>query len=307
LILAENNKKLLSIGGVAKLTGISVFKLRMWERRYGAPTSVKLPSGHRRYTEDEVEKIKLVKLTLDQGYKISRVAPLPTEELKKLLGENFHSASPEKKVSDILERSTYWNEQSLLEIFENDWKSLGPLGFVTSRATDLLESVGNLWKVGNLSVAQEHFISGALEKFLLQKWTDQNIAQNGKNCFLVSSLERESHQFGLQFCSVTITTAGSKVITLYSMPEIEIANAAIENKCIAVCLSVSVYYEPEDAIRRIKKLRSLLPEPITLIVGGRGAPGYMDGVLAIANFEGLYDWALKQEQESRSKEKKSQM
>ncbi|MEC7923352.1 MAG: MerR family DNA-binding transcriptional regulator, partial [Planctomycetota bacterium] len=38
-----------SIASVSRETGIGIETLRQWERRYGKPAPVRLPSGHRRY------------------------------------------------------------------------------------------------------------------------------------------------------------------------------------------------------------------------------------------------------------------
>ena len=46
----------LSIGELSGLTGIGVHTLRVWEKRYGAPHSQRLPSGHRRYPKEEVPR-----------------------------------------------------------------------------------------------------------------------------------------------------------------------------------------------------------------------------------------------------------
>ena len=47
----------LTIGTLARRTGVSVSTLRAWERRFGFPVPARLESGHRRYTERDVEAI----------------------------------------------------------------------------------------------------------------------------------------------------------------------------------------------------------------------------------------------------------
>jgi DICT domain-containing protein len=47
----------LTIGTVARRTGVSVSTIRAWERRYGFPVPRRLESGHRRYGERDVEAI----------------------------------------------------------------------------------------------------------------------------------------------------------------------------------------------------------------------------------------------------------
>ena len=48
----------LGIGEVVERTGVAEATLRMWERRYGFPAPERLASGHRRYSEHEVELIR---------------------------------------------------------------------------------------------------------------------------------------------------------------------------------------------------------------------------------------------------------
>jgi MerR family transcriptional regulator, light-induced transcriptional regulator len=50
----------LSIGDVVAATGVGEATLRAWERRFGFPTPRREPSGHRRYSADEVERIRSV-------------------------------------------------------------------------------------------------------------------------------------------------------------------------------------------------------------------------------------------------------
>jgi DNA-binding transcriptional MerR regulator len=50
----------LSIGDVVTATGVGEATLRAWERRFGFPAPRREPSGHRRYSADEVERIRSV-------------------------------------------------------------------------------------------------------------------------------------------------------------------------------------------------------------------------------------------------------
>jgi DICT domain-containing protein len=57
----------LSIREVARETGVSEGTLRMWETRYGFPEPERLPSGHRRYTEDNVLQVRQVARDRESG------------------------------------------------------------------------------------------------------------------------------------------------------------------------------------------------------------------------------------------------
>jgi DNA-binding transcriptional MerR regulator len=50
----------LSIGELVERTGVAEGTLRMWERRHGFPSPRRLPSGHRRYSEADVELVRRV-------------------------------------------------------------------------------------------------------------------------------------------------------------------------------------------------------------------------------------------------------
>jgi MerR family transcriptional regulator, light-induced transcriptional regulator len=57
----------LSIGQVAGRTGLSEGTLRMWETRYGFPSPERLTSGHRRYSERDVELLRQVLEERERG------------------------------------------------------------------------------------------------------------------------------------------------------------------------------------------------------------------------------------------------
>jgi DICT domain-containing protein/predicted DNA-binding transcriptional regulator AlpA len=57
----------LTIREVAARTGLSAATLRMWEARYAFPVPERLPSGHRRYSEEEVDRVRRVVADREAG------------------------------------------------------------------------------------------------------------------------------------------------------------------------------------------------------------------------------------------------
>jgi len=57
----------LTIREMAARTGVAQATLRMWETRYGFPVPERLPSGHRRYPELQVEQVRQVARDRDSG------------------------------------------------------------------------------------------------------------------------------------------------------------------------------------------------------------------------------------------------
>ncbi len=56
---------------VARRTGLSPATLRIWEERHGFPRPQRLPSGHRRYSAEEVERLLEVVRERDEGRSLS--------------------------------------------------------------------------------------------------------------------------------------------------------------------------------------------------------------------------------------------
>lgn len=79
------------IGAVARLTGISVDRLRAWERRYGVVETRRTESLGRIYTRDDVERLTMIKQLVDLGNPISSVAQLGDEQLRERLQQDNRS------------------------------------------------------------------------------------------------------------------------------------------------------------------------------------------------------------------------
>jgi MerR family transcriptional regulator, light-induced transcriptional regulator len=77
-----NGDAALSIGDVVAATGVGEATLRAWERRFGFPAPRREPSGHRRYSREEVERIRAVVRERNRGLSlavaIERVAAEPS-------------------------------------------------------------------------------------------------------------------------------------------------------------------------------------------------------------------------------------
>ena len=68
-------------GVAARLAGVPVETLRVWERRYGV-VRPRLSEGRQRlYSSAEVRRLTLIKQLVDMGHPIGAIAALPTDVL----------------------------------------------------------------------------------------------------------------------------------------------------------------------------------------------------------------------------------
>ena len=85
---------LYKIGVVASRTGISVERLRAWERRYGLAPAHR--DGQTRfYSEAQVERLLDIKILLDRGSAIRRVIHLDDEELARQVADGACAVAEE--------------------------------------------------------------------------------------------------------------------------------------------------------------------------------------------------------------------
>jgi MerR family transcriptional regulator, light-induced transcriptional regulator len=80
-------------GAVARLTGIPVETLRVWERRYNIVGPRQSAKGQRLYSPAEVTRLTVIKKLVDSGYAIGSVAALDLEALQLMLNEAAAAAS----------------------------------------------------------------------------------------------------------------------------------------------------------------------------------------------------------------------
>ena len=306
----------LSIGAVSKATGIPTETLRTWERRYGFPSPQRTDSGHRKYTEQTVERLRRANLALKQGMRPADVLTKSFEELSALLDltqsagqldalppcphpvsalrddEPALSESAARRVVESwLQRLLELNEEALRESFELNWYRLGPLSFLTHLIAPFLTAIGEEWYEGRLAVIHEQFASRQLREFLSSQWREMSQRNRGVT-FVCATLPGEFHAIGLHMIATVVAVAGCRVVFLGSDAPLEaIGGVAQTSHASVVLVSVSsAAYQPESK-EKIEALRALLPDTVELLIGGQGAPKEVKGVTRLGSLKALRDWA----------------
>lgn len=88
------------IGAVAKLSGVPVTTLRVWEIRYGAFAPSKSDGQHRLYSQADAVKAGQLKQLSDAGHGISAIAHLDTLNLRRLLVQQQAAAAASATISE---------------------------------------------------------------------------------------------------------------------------------------------------------------------------------------------------------------
>jgi DNA-binding transcriptional MerR regulator/methylmalonyl-CoA mutase cobalamin-binding subunit len=291
---------MLSIGALARATGISIDTLRTWERRYGYPVPDRKPSGHRVYPLSSVPRLQRVAVALARGHRAGEVVPASDAELAELIRTPLApavsgpgGAREPVRTADILEAVEHFDGQQLTRLLTAEWGSLGPLAFVRTLVAPLLRAVGDAWADGRLEIRHEHFVTERIGDVLRAFRLPFEERARGP-LVVFGTLPGEVHGLGLQMAALILAPLGCRVCYLGTdVPLEQLASLAKDLGARAVAVSVSAASRGARATADLTRLRELLPRRVTVLVGGEGAPMRCTGVELVQDLGLLHAWGTR--------------
>lgn len=73
-LAGTKNETALSIGDLARRSGVPVSTIRTWEQRYGLLAPARSPGGHRRFSEDDLRRITAMRQLAGEGVSLAAAA-----------------------------------------------------------------------------------------------------------------------------------------------------------------------------------------------------------------------------------------
>jgi len=282
----EKNKTY-PIKAVSVKTGLSIHVIRVWEKRYQAVTPDRTETNRRLYTDDDIEKLLLLKQATQEGHNIGSVASLDIEELRELVSLVPVAASiplKDEPAVDNEESSPQLNEcllainkfddQALEKILLNASYQLSQTELLEKLVIPMIYKVGELWHGGHIRIMHEHMATSVLKGFLANMRNNYQVSEDAPN-MIVTTPMGQNHEMGALVLSVVAAAEGWRVTYLGpNLPADEIASAVSEKKARAVLLSI--VYPADDPYLKLdlQKLGDLLPQKVKVIVGGRLSKNY---------------------------------
>ena len=275
---------------VSQITGLSVHVIRAWEKRYNVVEPDRTDTNRRLYSEEDIEKLKLLNDALHLGHHIGGIANLSLLELKMLLPKEARSPIDNKNGLDSINLEVTVEETLAvcLEAIKNyDAKKLESILLsASSRLTQpilieqliipLVYKVGDLWHSGEIRVANEHLASSVIRGFLYNLLESYSLSNSAP--VLVSGTPRgQEHELGALIAGVVAASSGWRVVYLgTNLPAEEIS--AVVSHLNARVVALSIVYPNDDLHLKheLKKFKHLIPDGVSIIVGGRASNGYYD-------------------------------
>jgi methanogenic corrinoid protein MtbC1 len=289
----------MNIAAVERETGLGKDTLRVWERRYGFPQPERDQHGERAYPPDQVEKLRLIKRLMGQGWRPGRLLAKPDEELASL------AAPAEAAPDEVAGGSLHLTVVDLIR--QHDIPALGNAlrqalhrqglqQFVLETVSTLNRAIGEAWMRGEIQVFEEHLYTEQMQA-LLRQAIGALPPGSGRPRILLTTVPEEQHILGILMSEALLTLEGAGCVSLGTQtPLADIGLAARAQQADIVALSFSSAFPTRQVAPLLKQLRGMLAANIEVWAGGAGIErvAAQEGVRIMgsldAALEGLAQW-----------------
>lgn len=272
-----------SVGSVAERTGLTPALIRMWESRYRAVSPQRTESGHRRYSERDVRRLRALKTLVDDGRRISSIAGMSDEDLGLRSDEREQPmiSAPGPAVSmdpaEAIEALRALDRERFRSALEHASLRLGRIALFDGFLAPLMRQVGDRCQSGELRMVHEHLATAEVRGFL-GGMAGAFPPATGAPSLVVGTPVWQHHELGALLAASTAQSEGWRVLYLGpNLPAAELAAATIESGARALALSVTWVEDGERLHEELRALRRLLPEGVEIIIGGRAAASLIEG------------------------------
>ncbi len=297
---SNNVKSVFSIKDLENLSGIKAHTIRIWEKRYNILVPMRTDTNIRLYDLQSLQKLLNITLLHDYGYKISKIATYPEDQIPLLVREIIseksaknHAISAFKMAMMDFDQELFFTTYAQL-LSEKSFKEIFYHVFIP-----LMTELGLLWQAETITPAHEHFISYLIKQKLLINTEKLQVLRPTKTdkVFVLSLPMNEVHELGLMYLNYETLLHGYKTIYLgESMPIKDLADLKKHFKSI-VFVSYLTVQPDKDAVNGYvdQMIDELVDEETELWYVGRMTEfikkdGFSDKVKIFSSVTDLVDY-----------------
>ncbi len=283
-----SKKNLYPIRYVSQRTGLTPHVIRAWEKRYSAVVPHRSEKNRRLYSEQDVQRLQLLKATTDAGHTISQVAQLGITELQDLarhespaiprLRQKSGRASQPIVADDYfkpcLSAVLNLDADALEVLYDQAAIDLTRPAFLSNLVAPLFKEIGKLWHSGSLKIVNEHMATSVTRHFLLNLLRSTQITESAPRIVIATTVG-QWHDVGA--LTVALTAAENGWHPVYygpNLPAEEIAAGVKQSGARAVAISITHLLEAHPMVHELRKLRRYIGDEVLLFVGGRAVAAY---------------------------------
>lgn len=282
-----------TIRSVAQRTGLKPHLIRTWERRYRAIVPQRTPTNRRVYAESDIEKLQLLKQSVERGHSISQIARLSRKKLHELLrttpagrklatgfdSRDAESVSPEKCQRQALLAIADLNPPKLEQVLASAVVNLSRTDVIHRVIMPLFTTIGDRWAAGQLRITCEHMATIVVRSFLWDMLRSVELAGNAPKIVLATPVG-QWHELGLLAVAVEAAECGWRPIYFGpNLPAEEIAFAVERTGAQALALYIAHSLDAGRLPLELDKLHRYINGRIPIFVGGSGCEALKSSII----------------------------
>jgi DNA-binding transcriptional MerR regulator len=153
----EDGEALLTIQQVADILNLPAPTIRSWERRYGMRAADRSTGGHRRYTQEQLDRLRRMRDLINDGRRPGEAASLV---------EAGFGNSPKALVDRFLQGARDLSPDDVARVLDVASQTLGLERTLDEVVLPAMRRVGEQWHGGQIDVAHEHLATVATRSWL---------------------------------------------------------------------------------------------------------------------------------------------
>jgi methanogenic corrinoid protein MtbC1/predicted DNA-binding transcriptional regulator AlpA len=191
----------LRISEVSLLLGIPVPTIRSWERRYAFPTPSRTHGSHRRYGIEEIGQLRSLRDEVAAG----RAARDAVTQIRKRRSDD--SRGPAAWTQALLDAAMRFDAFGIRSTIQEATMGIGIDRTIESVLLPVLREIGTRWESGHCDVANEHFASQEIRRWLSGQLAISGSRKRERSAVLACG-PKDLHTIGLEGFYVMLTRRG---------------------------------------------------------------------------------------------------
>ena len=265
---------------LSELTGLSRHVLRKWEQRYTFLSPRRTTNGYRLYDLEELQLLLFLKHQLTNGLSIGRLA---RQGRAALLAEmnagpiDVHHVSQDSQTQarDLIQAARRGDQAAVDRTIALIIQQRGFDEALTGVFFPVLQTIGELWHQGRISITGEQSVSRTIQRLLVQSHQHQN--RTTRPHALIACVPNDFHEIGAMFAARLLRNNGWNTTYLGPDVNVDVVRLACRRRHGKLVLFSCAVEPPSSDMKNLIDdiVRQLLPLT-KVIMGGRGADSYRD-------------------------------
>ena len=271
-----------NIKAAAKILDMPKVTIRSWETRYNAITPARTESGHRLYSDQNLEDLKWLKIQVQEnGIKISEAVKQLHASRKKFVKTAAEFSPPpegssqyEKQIEELYNAGAEMDSERFQYLLDLNFSMFHYRTVFFSILVPLMVRIGEEWENGTITVAHEHMLS----HMVLQRFT-QFFRVFPTSDTLPKALafcpSGEHHQLGLLLFTLFLREQGYPVAYIGPDTPLEgLSELVVKQNFKLACISIGNERLLPATEKYIETLNAAKSD-LQFVIGGRGL-GHME-------------------------------